>query len=1462
MNCRSWPYQSRNIIRLALAFSFVLLLIGQVDCAIDINFADRYSNPSFEPGEEIVIKWNVDSTKELEYYTVSVHEKNTSAEKWSHKFMPGFDIQESETLRIRDEGQYYVQIATRPTDPHLPPDSYSNAFSVTIEKGSILIEKFYDTNDNGIMDPGEGLAGQFNVAFIGGNPQQYSTDNGSLIIPDRGTVEHIIEDVGVQQGWRTIDPRRTVTVKARETVAVKFKTVPTPVIISELTPKHDSRFSSNDVRFSWKTSESSTSKLYLKAVGDTNYRLLTGADGFDHSIDATGLERNTAYDFYVKSESGIRSGQSEPRRFFVDNGITFDPRSYEFDINRDYNQQKFLSITNTDSRAHDLLVGISNPYEDIYLDFVGNGSAGREIRLEPGEARDLELVIHAQDAMSESYALDANLTNLGPEEIVDYASVKVNVRQPNIDFDFREVGTDPFTLTKTYRITNRKDPLTDLSVMPDKDLERNVVIQPVVEHYYLGTGESIEFSVSPLWSTEIGSISGTLRASAASSSKVLDVDFSCDGGRQLHQVILTHPILYFDLKSLYCTNACPLGGTFNLPPGLTSDKVVYARINLELNSEDLNKQLRRYSTWININDHLVGRLDNTIPSGHHVFEIDPAHFNYAMAGSASNSYTLDSDITRSYLTMLSNIRVIICVDELRLYICAENQQDAEKIAWTAPWIYRPSEEIDADIISPESGEWVEEGKPVIIKAKILGDEGREEKHCTVIATISDSDHQIYLVDNGRHGDGQADDGIYANTWTPHKTGVFEIGVRASNCASEGTASMQVGVTSRNRLEIVNFHDLNNNGRQDPGEIGLSGWEFAIQGPAGIETKLSDIDGRIRYIYTPGRYVINQSVKPGWYSTSVFPREAPLDSGLVTLYFGVDELKNLNIYLFEDRNRNGLLDSGESGIPNREFRIVSQNGSNEIMYTDSEGKIVYEVRSNSRYTVSETLPLGWYNSTPTKQTAEVGLSDLNLFFGDYQLPPVIEVQAYDDINCDGIWDHPKETGVANRVFRIVGPEDLIDTIVTNEDGYAYYLCPSPGNYTIEEIESSCWCNTTSSTVRTFEMKMGDRTREVFGSYECCSQCVCMPPVESTMFRFGDLDVTKSIRPHILYPNQINSKNGSVINYTLQVSVRPKMPPTDLVIAVDTSNSLLKAGQKARDDTKKGITRFIEANRGSPDLRIGLASWDEDIDFSVGPTDNYTALMEAVDNLEANHLEAADYQVGIEAALDAFGKSPSDARKVVVFITYAQDEYGSFENYAALDEHVIYAIAIVPGNLDEAYEQMLADITREHRGELIILEDPERIESSLIRLTSEKLLATRYLENVQVIDSLPSYLSPIDGTFTREPSDIRINDDGRSWKTKTMVWDIANLSSDGGWNTSYDVLFCWRIQGNVYQKLDSPRVTSEIIYTDLESGAMRRLPVPEGGIWIMPHPLEKPSGIPGFGILMSVVIFLITIRIFRK
>ncbi|MGD2072187.1 MAG: hypothetical protein PVG65_01705 [Candidatus Thorarchaeota archaeon] len=212
------------------------------------------------------------------------------------------------------------------------------------------------------------------------------------------------------------------------------------LVIKRLSPLSADVLANTDVSIIWTTNLESTSEVYIRPAYGT-YVQWTGAAGLEHNVLVTSLTEGVDYYYYISSyysAEGLRVN-STVQSFIIASGIGFSEHDYNFVIDRDYNQELIISVRNYDDEPHKLLLTAENPYDDLIIDFIGNGSIDRPVYISAGETFLVHLVAHAQDAMENVYYLNLKLTNLPatPEEetFLDYSSLNLTIN-PDIYVNF------------------------------------------------------------------------------------------------------------------------------------------------------------------------------------------------------------------------------------------------------------------------------------------------------------------------------------------------------------------------------------------------------------------------------------------------------------------------------------------------------------------------------------------------------------------------------------------------------------------------------------------------------------------------------------------------------------------------------------------------------------------------------------------------------------------------------------------------------------------------------------------------------------------------------------------------------------------------------------------------------------------------------------------------------------------
>jgi hypothetical protein len=327
-------------------------------------------------------------------------------------------------------------------------------------------------------------------------------------------------------------------------------------IISDLEPAHDTTVGSTNALFSWCTSSHASSEVYIKPIGDPTFNQIVGEPGTTHFVCVYNLSRNIDYSWYVHSSTTYGEASSDLATLHVSNGISFVQDTYTFNVERDYAQLASVSVINADTESHDLLLQAINPYDDLIVGFVGPGSTDENLTIVPGETRSVAFNIFAQDAMQQNYTFTIKLTNLGPEQITDYALVNVHVRQPNINLTLTEESTDPVTLSKTITATNYGDPITDLYIDTSDELVGKVFFRPTVYHAYVPTEGSLTFEVFPVLTLDFAGCQGIILAESAGRVVAsLQVNFSLPQGKSAFVVDM--PNVSIEFPEHYDTDESP-----------------------------------------------------------------------------------------------------------------------------------------------------------------------------------------------------------------------------------------------------------------------------------------------------------------------------------------------------------------------------------------------------------------------------------------------------------------------------------------------------------------------------------------------------------------------------------------------------------------------------------------------------------------------------------------------------------------------------------------------------------------------------------------------------------------------------------------------------------------------------------------------------------------------------------------
>jgi len=721
------------------------------------------------------------------------------------------------------------------------------------------------------------LVDGYDVSITGLDAQQYTLSQEQVVLlpQETGKVTLSVHVNSCAEGGSypfTLNiASQTASASLTRSATAVFQASPT---LSNLRPENGTTLGSRDVTVSWSTDAFATGTLTVYPIGQPqNAQTYQTANGASHSVVVPNLNRNTTYQWYVTATSPCGTTTSATQQFNVGNGVVFQSHLQSHTINRDYDQLAQVWVTNQDNKPHEIQVEVQDLYDDLIVNFRGSGSLHEKITLLPGESRPIELAIFAQDAQLRDYSFSAVLTSDdGANIVTDLAIINVHVLF-EADYTIEEISTDILNTT-TYRVTNHGRPITDLyirAVDPVTDLPAPVYITPQIVHARLGTGESLEFKVIPLYSnegsTQISGIPSPLKVLASPTQADISDGFydllgmvgnvvqryqaqkSCNAGRSIYPVTISGGVLKIPFTSWYCTNRPNIDIAINLPPFLNSSNILGA--TLEMGFSPVSK-MRPHETAVGFNGQDVATMENQVPNGSYRFDIDPSGIATNPFEGASQTISLRSTHNNNggdephHVSQLGGA-LYLAFDEVTIYVCASSPEEAESLVREAYGFVDLPTSFSVDIRKPATTGTVqpEEDGSINLQA-YMADNGlsyanfyRLEAEVKYLDVLFTPEEKLMLFDDGitEHGDSAKNDRFFNALWIPKHGGNIQLTVTAT--MPDGRVDTDVMTFNINalpdlavtRVYIEEVTLLNNNARV---RAEITNLGFTATGPINVD----------------------------------------------------------------------------------------------------------------------------------------------------------------------------------------------------------------------------------------------------------------------------------------------------------------------------------------------------------------------------------------------------------------------------------------------------------------------------------------------------------------------------------------------------------------------------------------------------------------------------------------------------
>ncbi|MCX6676922.1 MAG: SpaA isopeptide-forming pilin-related protein [Methanothrix sp.] len=189
-------------------------------------------------------------------------------------------------------------------------------------------------------------------------------------------------------------------------------------------------------------------------------------------------------------------------------------------------------------------------------------------------------------------------------------------------------------------------------------------------------------------------------------------------------------------------------------------------------------------------------------------------------------------------------------------------------------------------------------------------------------------------------------------------------------------------------------------------------------------------------------------------------EDGFDSEVVAFFTISEPAMNISGAAYDDKNGNGLLDSGEA-LSGWSIQLVKPDNSQVSTITKDDGSYRFEKLKPGSYTISEALPLpsGWIKTIPQEDAYSVELKDVDATdknFANKLSSYSISGMKYNDLNGNGANDG--EPGMEGWTIQLSKEGSTVNSTTTGKDGSYKFVDLMPGSYSVKEIELSGWART--------------------------------------------------------------------------------------------------------------------------------------------------------------------------------------------------------------------------------------------------------------------------------------------------------------------------------------------------------------------------------------------------------------------
>lgn len=299
----------------------------------------------------------------------------------------------------------------------------------------------------------------------------------------------------------------------------------------ELNPPDGTTFTGEHVAVSWQAPKFGPATVRFRPQGGGDWKEVTGESAKRRVVRLPGLETGVTYEFQPMGGSVPGPVRTVTRV----KGLAFGRPSYAANVQRDYDQRVGVSVRNNGETPLMVRLESGQPTDPAMLaSFVGTGSEDKPFALAPGEEREFQFAISAQNVNTAEHRIPIRIVS--DTGLSDESEILVNVRLPHVEMQWVDIGPSAGNMGRVLRLTNLGDAITDLSVTPADT--HAVVLSPTVRHGLFPRGATMDFVVTPRYHKGFRGVKTAIQAFGLEKRFDHPFEMQLAPGESMHRVLL------------------------------------------------------------------------------------------------------------------------------------------------------------------------------------------------------------------------------------------------------------------------------------------------------------------------------------------------------------------------------------------------------------------------------------------------------------------------------------------------------------------------------------------------------------------------------------------------------------------------------------------------------------------------------------------------------------------------------------------------------------------------------------------------------------------------------------------------------------------------------------------------------------------------------------------------------------